>query len=75
MVKDRRDRRQWMITGYGKLSQTREQISGLMTYEEAEKRLQREQENRRYQRYRTHTKLRIEYNDSVQLTIQFQPGE
>lgn len=62
----------WVITGLNRLIRCREEISGHMDREAAEARLQREVENRRYQRYQTHVRLRVEKRLPVQLSIKFE---
>lgn len=62
----------WVITGLNRLTRSREEISGPMDRVAAEARLQREIENRRYQRYQTHERLRVERRLPVQLTIKFE---
>lgn len=69
------DKRKFIITGINKLTGNREQISGPMLEEEASQRLQREIANRRFQRYKTHTGLKIEPYDAVQLTFNFNEHE
>ena len=61
----------FVITGINKLSGLREEISGAMPRALAEERLEREKSNRRYQRYQTHSRLRIERMLPVQLTLKF----
>lgn len=61
----------YIITGKNRLTKEREQLSRPMEKDEAEDRLQREVENRRYQRYQPHTHLRLERLEAVQLTLQF----
>lgn len=65
------DQDKWVITGLNRLTRCWEEISGPMEREVAEARLQREKENRRYQRYQTHERLRVEKRIPVQLTIKF----
>lgn len=61
----------WVITGVNQLSRKREEISRPMAREEAEERLERERENRKYQRYQTHKRLRVEKVLPVQLLLEF----
>lgn len=61
----------WVITGINMLTGSREEISRPMEKDEAEDRLQRENQSRRYQRYPSHKRLRVEKRLPVQLTIQF----
>lgn len=61
----------FIITGKNKLTGARDQLSGAMEKEAAESRLEREKENRRYQRYQPYTHLKIERYEAVQLTIRF----
>lgn len=61
----------YIITGKNRLTKDRDQLSRPMDKVEAEERLKREVENRRYQRYQPHTHLRLERLDAVQLTFQF----
>lgn len=63
--------KRYIITGVNVLSGQREQLSGPMDEQTARERLQREQQNRRYMRYQTHKRLRVEHYDAVQLTLQF----
>ena len=65
----------FVITGRNRLSGYREEISGAMPRELAEERLQRERNNRRHQRYQTHTDLRIEKRLPVQLSLKFNDYE
>lgn len=62
----------YIITGKNKLTGLRDQLSGAMEKETAEVRLEREKENRKYQRYQPYTHLKIERYESVQLTIKFE---
>lgn len=66
---------QYIITGVNRLTGLRDQLSRPMTEEEAQLRLEREQANRKYQRYQPHTKLKIERLEARQLTIQFKEDE
>lgn len=61
----------FIITGINKLTRMREQLSRPMPKEQAEQRLQREIANRKFQRYQTHTRLKVERLEAVQLTINF----
>lgn len=61
----------WVITAVNCLTGYREEISGGMTREAAEQRLEREKTNRRYQRYKSHRNLRIEKRLPTQLSIKF----
>lgn len=61
----------YVITGINTLSGEREEISRPMSREDAEARLQRENESRRRQRYAAHKRLRVERRLPVQLTINF----
>lgn len=67
--------KKYIITAVNKLTGNREQISGPMLEEEASQRLQREIANRKFQRYKTHTGLKIEPYDAVQLTFNFNEHE
>lgn len=69
------EQEQWVVTAINRLTRTREEISGPMTREQAEERLQREITNRKYQRYQTHQRLRVEKRIPVQLTLQFKYNE
>lgn len=69
------DTTKWIITGVNRLTQQREQLSRPMDAQEAAERLQREVANRKYQRYQTYTRLKIERLDAVQLTLQFNDHE
>lgn len=69
------DQDKWVVTAINRLSRIREEISGPMTREQAEERLQRELMNRKYQRYQTHQRLRVEKRIPVQLTLQFKIDE
>lgn len=66
---------QFVITGVNQLTGYREELSGPMTREQAEQRLEREKANRQYQRYQPHKRLRVEKRLPTQLTIQFQDYE
>lgn len=61
----------YVITGINVLSGQREELSGPMDEDSARARLEREIANRRYQRYQTHKRLRVERRLPVQLTIKF----
>lgn len=65
----------WVVTAINKLMGRREEISGPMTKEAAQERLQREESSRRYQRYQTHCRLRVERRQPEQLTIKFNDYE
>lgn len=65
----------YIITGRNELTRQRDQLSRPMGKQEALERLEREVENRKYQRHAAYTRLRIERLESVQLTIQFEPYE
>lgn len=54
------------------LTNRREEISRPMDREEAELRLKREIENRKYQRWKSHKRLRIEQVQPVQTKIVFE---
>lgn len=62
---------QYVITGINSLSGLREEISRPMSEPEAQQRLQRELENRRFQKYAAHKRLRVEKRLPVQLTFNF----
>lgn len=62
----------YIITGVNKLTGLRDQISGAMAKEDAQRRLERELENRRRQKYQTYSRLRIEHLEPAQLTIKFE---
>lgn len=62
----------YIITGINQLSGEREAISRPMERSEAMNRLEREIESRKFQRYKAHTRLRIDKVEPVQLTIQFE---
>lgn len=62
---------QFVITAVNRLSGYREEISGPMTRQQADDRLQRELESRRRQRYQPHIKLRVEKRLPVQLQFNF----
>lgn len=66
-----KDRDLYVITGINVLSGQREELSGPMDEVSARARLEREIANRRYQRYQTHKRLRVERRLPVQLTIKF----
>ena len=70
-----KDRDLYVITGINVLSRQREELSGPMDEDAAKARLEREIMNRRYQRYQTHKRLRVERRLPVQLTIKFQDHE
>lgn len=61
----------FIITGINKLTHQREQISGPMAEEAAKERLQREIANRKFQRYQTHARLKVERLEAVQLSLNF----
>lgn len=63
--------RNWVITAVSKLSGQRETISGVMTRTEAMERLDRENLNRRYQRYKPYTRLRIEWQQPIEGFLHF----
>ena len=63
--------RKFIITGINKLTGLRDQLSGPMDEDAARQRLDREINNRRYQRYKPYSRLRMEHYDAVQLTLQF----
>lgn len=63
--------RKFVITGINKLTGLRDELSGPMDEDAAHARLQREVENRKHQRYKPYSKLRVEHYDAVQLTLQF----
>lgn len=63
--------RNWVITAVSKLSGQRETISGVMTRPEATERLDREIANRRYQRFKPYTKLRIEWQQPIEGFLHF----
>lgn len=65
----------YIITGINQLTREREQLSRPMSEREASERLQREVANRKFQRHATHTRLRMERLDAVQLTINFNEHE
>lgn len=64
-------RAQYVITAINMLTNVREEISRPMESEEAELRLKREIENRKYQRWKSHKRLRIEQVQPVQMKINF----
>lgn len=66
------DHEKWVITGVNVLTKLREELSRPMSHDDAETRLAREIESRRYQRYATHRLLRVEKRLPVQLLIKFQ---
>lgn len=66
------DQEKWVITGVNVLTKLREELSRPMSHDDAETRLARELENRRYQRYATHRRLRVEKCLPVQLSIKFE---
>lgn len=65
----------WVVTAVNKLTRVREEISGPMSQEMADERCRREIDNRRHQRFQTHTRLRVEKRLPVQLTLQFNSNE
>lgn len=69
------EQRNWVITGRNKLSGYTEELTGPMTRQEAEERLQRERESRRNQRYMPYTNMRVEKLAPRQLTLNFEPYE
>lgn len=66
---------QYIITGVNRLTGLRDQLSRPMTEEEAQLRLEREQANRKYQRYLPYTKLKIERREARQLTIEWKEDQ
>lgn len=64
-------REEYIITGVNRLTGKRDEISGSMPREEAERRLARELESRKRQRFQPYSHLRVERRAPVQLTIQF----
>lgn len=62
----------YVITGVNKLTGEREEISRPMENEEAMQRLEREIASRRYQRYQSHVRLRVERRLPIQLSINFE---
>lgn len=62
---------EYVITAISRLTGERVEISGPMSREMAEARLQRELESRRRQRYAAYARLRIEKRLPVQLTFKF----
>lgn len=69
------DTRKFIITGFNKLSRQREQLSRPMSEQEASERLQREIANRKFQRYQSFARLKMEHLDAVQLTLDFKDHE
>lgn len=67
--------REWVITAISRLSGEREQISGRMTKQEADERLEREKASRRYQRYKPYKSLRVEFRQPEQLLLQFRDAD
>lgn len=61
----------FVITAISRLTGDRVEISGPMSRDMAEKRLAREVESRKRQRFPTYTRLRVERRLPTQLTIQF----
>jgi hypothetical protein len=64
--------KQYVITGINVLTRAREELSRPMEQQEAQERLERELANRKYQRYATHKRLRIEPRLPTQLNLLFQ---
>lgn len=64
--------REYVITGVSRLTGYREEISRPMTKADAQYRLQREMQSRKYIKYPAHTRLRVEECLPVQLTIKFE---
>lgn len=62
----------YIITGINQLSGEREAISRPMERSQAISRLEREIQSRKHQRYKAHTRLRLDKVEPVQLTIQFE---
>lgn len=62
----------FVITAISKLMRGRVEITGPMEEEQAKARLQREIENRRYQRYQVYSHLRVERRQPVQLNLKFE---
>lgn len=65
----------FVITAISKIMRGRVEISGPMEEDQAKARLQRENENRRYQRYQVYTHLRVERRQPVQLNLTFEDYE
>lgn len=61
----------YIITGKNKLTGLRDKLTVAMEKDTAEARLEREKENRKYQRNLPYTHLKIERYEAVQLTIKF----
>lgn len=61
----------FVITAISRLTGDRVEISGPMSRDMAEKRLAREVESRKRQRFPTYTRLRVERRLPTQLTIKF----
>lgn len=66
---------QYVITGVNQLTGYREELSGPMSRDQAELRLEREKANRQYQRYQPHKRLRVEKRLPTQLRLQFEDYE
>lgn len=62
----------YVITGINKLTGEREEISRPMEEDEAMQRLEREIASRKYQRYQSHVRLRVERRLPIQLCINFE---
>jgi len=65
----------YVISGVNRLTGYREELSGPMSRDRAERRLEREKTNRKYQRYQTHMRLRVEKRLPTQLALQFEEYE
>lgn len=63
------------ITAINVLTRERESISRPMSETEAKQRLERELLSRKNQRYKAHTRLRVDRLEPVQLTIKFDENE
>lgn len=62
----------YVITAINKLTGEREEISRPMEEDEAMQRLEREMASRKYQRYQSHVRLRVEKRLPIQLSINFE---
>lgn len=65
----------YIVTGINKLTGERVALSLPMSREDAEKCLQRERENRRSHRSMPYIRLRVERQQPIQLTLNFEPHE
>lgn len=61
----------WIVTGLNRLTGQRDQLTGIITHEDAASRMERYQIAAARQKYPTYTRLRLERAVAVQLTFIF----